>query len=414
MRRFPFSSYLNVLLPVCCFIAVAFAIPYLPEGHQYDRRCWYNWAVYMFDHGLSNTYNTDTNYLPLYQYVLYAYAKICGAPETIWSSLSYLRLLTLAFEWLGLWYLYLWTEKKLPYYLLILISLINLGQSYNTLLWGQVDGISSALVFISVYYGYFKKPVLSTLFFVLAVNMKLQSMIFLPVWGYFCLSTLSETKRLRELFLPLLAAAALQLIVLLPFIHHLPRVWQVIAESFGKFPVVSLGAFNFWYLVLGAEAYSLPDSGIFIFNLTYKQSGLILFFITGTIALLPLLRNLYKLPAKKAAHVSKIQVWCIAAIIPIAFFFFPTEMHERYSHPAFLFIMALAVYKNDYFPYLLFSLAYFVNLETIAHSLWLGNSSFIFNPLVVATEYALLLLYLFFRLWQQRPGSSVPGLGSTY
>jgi Gpi18-like mannosyltransferase len=401
MRHILQPRYLNILVPLCCFVGIVFTIPYLPEGHQYDRQCWFNWSLYMFHQGLSNVYDTDTNYLPLYQYAMYLYAKICGGAEAIFANLSYMRLFTLAFDWLGFWYVYLWTEKKIPYYVLILIGTINLGHSYNTLLWGQVDGISSTLVFISIYYGHFRKSVLSTLFFVLAVNMKLQSAIFLPLWGYFYLSRLLETKRINYLVFPLLAAAGLQLIILLPFINKLPRIWHVVVESFGKFPVVSMGAFNFWHLTLGDKVWTLPDGNSFLLNLTYKQTGLILFFLVCATAMIPLLMDLYKkLRQQRSEGIDRVQTWCVAGITALAFFYFPTEMHERYSHPAFLFIMAYSVYQKDYFPYLLFSLAYFVNLECIIHAFWLSNDGFLFDTATVGGEYAIILAYLFFRHWK--------------
>lgn len=400
MRRLHTLSYPNIIVLPGCFIAVLFALSYLP-GMDFDLQFWRDWSTYMFYHGLQNVYETDADYMPLFQYVLYVYAKICGGPQAIHDNIGYLRLFTLAFDWLGLWYVYLWTGRKIPYYLLVLISLVNIGHSYNTLFWAQVDGIHSTLAFISVYYGYHKKPVLSTAFFILALNMKLQSGVFLPLWGYFYLSNALETKRPKEFFLPLLAAAAVQLLILLPFLDKLPRIWHVVEASFGRYAIVSWSASNFWYLAVGYSAATLADTGIYLFNMTYKQVGLLLFFIVSAIALFPLLRRLVKqLFARATTGVSREQVWLIGAIIAVSFFFFPTEMHERYSHPAFLFIFAYAVYKNDYFPYLLFSFAYFCNVERGLVFMKLNYRTFIFDHQAIAGGYAIVLLYLLFRLWK--------------
>jgi len=59
------------------------------------------------------------------------------------------------------------------------------------------------------------------------------------------------------------------------------------------------------------------------------------------------------------------KIWLTAALIGLIFFFFNTQMHERYSHYAFIFITVYAFSKRHYIPYILFSIAYLLNLDAV-------------------------------------------------
>lgn len=53
------------------FILLVFLIP--DKSHGSDISCWQSWAKYSFTNGLGEIYQSWTDYLPLYQYVLYIY-----------------------------------------------------------------------------------------------------------------------------------------------------------------------------------------------------------------------------------------------------------------------------------------------------------------------------------------------------
>ena len=56
-------------------------------------------------------------------------------------------------------------------------------------------------------------------------------------------------------------------------------------------------------------------------------------------------------------------------LIPLAFCFFNTQMHERYWHPALLLLGAHAILTRRYVLFGVFSLAYYLNVEGSLHYL---------------------------------------------
>jgi hypothetical protein len=85
----------------------------------------------------------------------------------------------------------------------------------------------------------------------------------------------------------------------------------------------------------------------------------------------------------------------VGALIPLLFFFFNTQIHERYSHPAFLFIIAFSFLRKRYFLYIIFSIAYFLNLEKALRAFDLHYSTFIFGNRFIAGLYLITIIVLF-------------------
>ena len=58
-----------------CFLLFPLFFVFLPqEGHAGDISCWKQWAAYIFKNGLGNIYTSQTDYLPLYHYILKFYS----------------------------------------------------------------------------------------------------------------------------------------------------------------------------------------------------------------------------------------------------------------------------------------------------------------------------------------------------
>ena len=81
-------------------------------------------------------------------------------------------------------------------------------------------------------------------------------------------------------------------------------------------------------------------------------------------------------------------------------------MHERYAHPAIISIAAFTFISKKIFPFILASVAYFLNLERNCWYLNLHNetymNSFIFNPKLVASLYLILIGMLFYLLYAKQ------------
>ena len=91
-------------------------------------------------------------------------------------------------------------------------------------------------------------------------------------------------------------------------------------------------------------------------------------------------------------------------MIPLLFAFFNTQMHERYWHAAVLFLAAYGFLRRDYWPYVLVSVAYFLNLEGVLRFLQLKKYSvLIFDPRFVAGLFALAIVLGLIKLYRITP-----------
>jgi Gpi18-like mannosyltransferase len=403
----PLNKSYRICLILLLFLFITFLLPFLPGP---DNMYWIPWTSNLFSRGLRNAYSgSGDNYLPLYQYFLWFLAKISGSETAIVQNISYLRCFTLFFEMLSLWYVYKWIDKKADLLLLVFFNILNIAFSYNTILWGQVDGMLSALVFISLYYGQKESPVLSAIWFILALNFKLQTIIFLPLWGLLFLNNIIYSPKLKTIFFPLLALITLQILLVIPFSWSTNGLHDLYEVVFGKgsvdcFPVISMGARNMWVFLVHGNLSKTPDSGILFGNITYKKAGILLFLIFSFFALLPVIKEVLKNIKKARIEKSLIDkqcLWLVSALIPLLFFYFNTQMHERYCHPAFIFIIAYTFYTKDFTAYILFSLAYFLNLEILLKAMHLYNyNTFIFKPEVISALFAITIVYLFVKLYK--------------
>jgi hypothetical protein len=168
-------------------------------------------------------------------------------------------------------------------------------------------------------------------------------------------------------------------------------------RAIGTYPVVSMNAFNLWYLLLSTDPMQTSDHIIFI-GLTYKTWGLILFFLFSFITLLPLMITVLE-DKPYDLHFYQM-VFLSSFLIAIIFFYFNAEMHERYIHPAIILCGIYAIISSDYISYFLLSVGYILNLEKLMRHMNLNNyGTFIFDAHVIALIYLIALVWGLFKLY---------------
>lgn len=382
-------------------------------GEFGDDYFWYTWSGHMYCNGLSEAYGSGTNYMPLIQYVLFIYGKLMGGLYEIKKYTTLLKCFPLLFEFIGIWYVYKLLDKKIPFLFLLLVNVLNLGYIYISLIWGQFDAVLATLNFIAFYYAYKQRLTLSFVFYVLALNMKVQAVVIMPVIGFFYLDNILDSKKLSSVIQPLFAAIVVQVLLLLPFAWGeggLGKIIEVFTTSVGMYPYVSLNATNIWDVIFyPTDPLLVKDTVPLIAGISYKTSGLIMFCIASFFALLPLLKILIqKLQGRNPVMLSLDKLLLICAILYMSFFFFNTEMHERYVHPAFIFIMAYSFLKRKYLLYISFSVVNFLILERVMQWLRLNNyHTVLFTPVVLATVLGVLLLYTYYLLYRKESVSMV-------
>jgi len=389
------------------FITYLILLPH--SSHGWDTYCWKEWSKHIFTNGLGNAYKSWTDYLPLYQYFLWFFGLIQGSIENIEKNIYLLKIFTLIFDFIGGFFLIKLIKEKVAnsyeWFFYSMFFFINIAVFYNTLLWGQVDGILATLIFISIYFAIKERVLISIVFFVLAINMKLQAIIFLPVWGLIILPSIIKNFSWIRLTKWVSSIIILQFIILLPFIVNgdFQKIIKVITDSFGKYPVISMNAYNIWVWFFKGDLMKIPDTGRFI-GFTFKSWGLILFFISSFVALWPLLLATLKRIFRKSEVLFSVEkILLISAIIPLIFFFFNTQMHERYLHPSLIFIIAYSIISKDFLPTVLVCITYFLNLEDVLRFLQLGEYRFIlFKDYFISILYFVSILILYSRLFEVR------------
>lgn len=366
--------------------------------------CWKSWASYELEYGLNHAYKSGTDYLPLYHYVLYLFAKIQGNVEAIAAHIYLLRYFTLFIEFIAGFFLlkliYDWNKNMCQSILYSLIYFLNIFMFYNSLIWGQIDGILAGLLFISFYFAFKQKISWSVTFYILALNLKLQAIIFLPVIGLILLPTMIGRFSWKNLFSWLWFPVYLQFFILIPFIiaGDMDRLWMVVTKSASRYPVVSMNAFNVWDLFLRGDLLHTSDMQTFG-DISYYHWGLIMFFISSFFALFYLLKINYQQFKNIKEVLSLEKTLLIAGLIPLLFFYFNTQMHERYVHPALIFLACYSIFSKDYLPYILLSIAYFINMETVLNQFNLFGFESI--RVICSMLYLIVIMSIFTELYRK-------------
>lgn len=393
---------------------VAYVFTMHKWGHQGDMMFWLNWSRYIYEHGFSNIYdNKECNYLPAYLYVLWGHVKLQGNAIDIGDNLYTIKFFTLIFDFATAILAVRFVkniEDKSFYFLLLMF---NIAFIYNTVFWGQVDAIFTFFGFAALIFAIEQRVIWSILFAVIALNFKLQAIVFLPIIGLLLLPHFFFKNGIKKIITGLMLAIVFQIFILMPFIlsGKLYQVGSVITNSVGFYPYPTVGAFNAWSLFLPNVSiegmYELNDNTLVGF-LSYKTIGQLLFLLSIIIAILPFCIYLWKKYIQhQIVYFPLKNIFIIAALTALNFYFFNTEMHERYAHPAIISLAAYAFISKKFYPLLLGSLAYFLNMERICWYLNLHNDTYmsglIFKPRLIAGLYLILIFALYILLYRKEP-----------
>ena len=394
------------------FVLLVFLTP--KAGYAGDVIYWQQWGSYMLEHGLGRVYDLpDNNYPPLFHYILFLFGKITGSVEKLVFYRHFIKLFILPFDFAGAllaaWYFA--PGDRNQRFTASLLLLGNLAFVYNTVVWEQVDALFSCLVFGAVVLALRQRSGGSIVCYVLALNVKTQAVIFLPplllLWAPLW------WQRPRALLAGVSSAALVQLAVLLPFIlaggfQSLSRIGHVVIHGVDFYPYASMNAHNWWDFWV-ANAWKTPDTLRFA-GLTYKQWGLLSFCLASAAVLLPLAGAVWG-KLRRGQHFDPADyapLLLTLGLLPIVFTYFNTQMHERYWHPALLFLAGYAFLTRRYFLYGLFSLAYLLNLESQMHYLGLKKYGVaVFGASVGAPLFTIVLVVgvvQLYRLVARTPG----------
>jgi Gpi18-like mannosyltransferase len=381
---------------------------FLPErAHGGDMGHWERWTIFILEEGFPFIYNYGTivpttfpcNYPPVILYFFKIYGILVPDIDFIIKEAKYFKIIPLIFDFISaaaIFFLIKRTSKNSFFPLLLLLSPAFM---YNSYFWGQVDSILTAFIALSLIFALRKKWIIAIIFYIIALNTKMQAIVFFPV---LVLSILPLINSWKKLGIAILTSTITQTIILLPFIIHgtLDGWYQVMTSLVDQYTNVSLNAFNIWHLfLLNESALYTKDYQFFWFGMTYKNWGFLFFFVFSFIALLPLfLKSLsYAIQRIEMDPNFKKMVFLSAFLCVLGFFFFNTQMHERYSHPAMLMAFLYAILSRNYWLYAITSVAYFLNMERTLRYFDMHYGTFIFVKPFIAS---LFLLALVIGIWQ--------------
>lgn len=373
------------LFVVAFFVFLCFFLPVA----TFDSGSYVVWSQYIQEHGLAHIYElVYVNYMPLNIFALQIWQVVCSwLGWDLANHFQYIKIYPLLFDCATVLLMLSFARKyKASLLTVALLFLPNVAFLYNSLIWGQFDSIYTFFVLLSIWLILEKKATLALLAFFLAMNAKIQAIIFLPALLIFLwLYVFQKGKDWLGFLLAALRAVAICLLVqglfFLPFSATPPQeiIQLVIQRSAALSTYVTFNADNWWAL-LGVPSVSTLDTELWLAGITYRHWGVLLLGVMTLLSFLPfagifLQQNCGRFLAAVKVRLPAInsftdREWTemIALLFylqSLSFFYFFTQMHERYSHPALAFAGLFAVLARKKALFFLTCLAYLGNLERI-------------------------------------------------
>ncbi len=288
---------------------------------------WFAWALRLNQVGFSNFYSDQiwTNYTPGFLYVLYFLGALKNLLHLSDPALYLLIKIpsVLAEVLMGILVYIKLSEKSVKWgTMAILAILLNPVFIFNSSIWGQIDGLLTLLILLSIYFLDQNKLVLSSIFLGLAFLVKPQSIAVLPIFILYLIKHLSSKNIFKLIFPAFLTIFSLSL----PFFINQPLTGlvQLFSKMVSDYSYTSLNAYNFW----GGVGFWINDNQTWQV-LTYQRWGQIMLIIYWGILSYQYLKG-------------KLSVYSAAALATLAFFFLPTRVHERYLYPGLVFLIIIA------------------------------------------------------------------------
>jgi Gpi18-like mannosyltransferase len=357
-------------------------------GFEADISFWKSWSLAAIDHGVVWTsHNTNINYPPAFIYCLWLMGKIYSVfadPHNFndfWRVNNFAFLLSsksiaivsdITIACLIYWFfsqkeklkqlgatinatmhndtmnhvktkLDHWSIGSLEHFIHVNLPLILAACFYlnpiviiDSALWGQVESFGFLFTIIAVLLIFYKKPIPAAFIFTIGCLMKLQNIIYIPVFylfifRYFDLSTAVKSA---------VATAVAFILATLPFIlaNDLNQVLYLLTVNSDYFPWLSLNAHNIWWIAAAGHGMQITDRITALGILNAKTVGLVLF---SASYLLPVILIL-KRPTARNFLLS-------LAYVIFAFFLFTTQSHERYSYPVAILLLFLYPFLENKF-----------------------------------------------------------------
>jgi Gpi18-like mannosyltransferase len=392
----PWNYLLFAIAAIGIVFFVYFVHHYPKHSYEPDLNLFVSWAMCTQKNGVGVVYQNNLcncNYHPFLVYVLHLWATWFPT-EVGYTNIGWLRWFVVLFDLLIVFLAIRFAEIKGRQLAILLfaLTLANPAFWYNTFVWAQVDAIHTSLCMFSLYLIWRKNLTLSIGFWVLALFVKLQAIVLLPVLG---LLWMSEWRQLRfsKTWLQLFGVFCCVLFFLSPFIlaGRLSDLPKVAAGAVGFYQTITMNAYNIWFLIPERGALFESDLQPYIWGITHRAMGTAMFSLTTLWVLWPLWVKTWQRMKNSNQEISIDLALQTATALSIGFFYFNTQMHERYVVPALAFALALAWRQGGYsiVAMLCLSAAIWINQDLVLGIIW--HPAPAFHPAIKFITSALFL-----------------------
>lgn len=258
--------------------------------------------------------------------------------------------------------------------ILALVYLLNPISLADGAWWGQVDSVGVFIFLVSCLLSLQRLPFWAGAVYMVGVMTKLQNMIYGPIFFLFIWQTLGYQGLVRAIAGSTLAFFGLNIEFFLS--RNMDRVIASLTENYDYFPLMSLNAYNLWWIVSGAKGMAMSDKFLAMGLMNAKTVGLVMF---SSVYLFAILRQVFIRRVLAASQGLSLRNFLESLILVNgAFFLFQTQSHDRYAFPLSVFLLLWAPFflqglslRSKVRPfqifmlfYFLFTIFYFYNLHT--------------------------------------------------
>ncbi|KKS88420.1 MAG: hypothetical protein UV63_C0035G0004 [Microgenomates group bacterium GW2011_GWC1_43_11] len=296
--------YLILSLFITALALRIFLIP--NRGFEADIAFWKSWGLSALDNGVVVGIGvTNNNYPAPFSYVLGFLAflyRLFANPhifDSYWNSGNVLFLLIAKLPSiladLGIAGIYTSdaergtrtsdggrrTTQSFPplsfhfYFLLSILYLFNPVSLIDGALWGQVDSLGVLIFMAAVILAASDKPILAGAVYTLSMMTKLQNMIYGPL--FFLL--LWQLGAFQGLVRGIIGAVSAFFFLNMEFLlkKNMSTVMESLTSNYDYFPMMSLNAFNLWWIAAKGAGMQMSDKLLSIGIINAKTTGLLLF-----------------------------------------------------------------------------------------------------------------------------------------
>lgn len=381
------------------------------QGHPTDIINFKAWSMHAARHPFAEFYKSVdpakgiwADYPPLYILVLWFLGKVYmlfDPAMAFWNGSLFTLLIKLPpiLADLGcMAFLMLILKRYLPFslvYLAALVFALHPAVIYESALWGQVDSITLLLQLAAIWLMMRDDYAAALLVTTLNILVKPQGLILMPL----VLAVTVYRKQYMQLAVGLGSSVLVTFVLtalFVPLVRILPWLQDQYLNQANLYQYSSIQAFNFWSLS-GMWA-SDVTRGIFGLGggapgvmIQHKTWGIILFALAYAGCLY------FYWDKDRRGEDPGLNLWHTSTLVMIAFFLFPTRMHERYLYSG-LFLLLGSMFLQ----------------RRLAWAFWLMSASFMANLFYELPGHKVELkfpeiFYWFNKLMDGRLGMSFPG-----